>query len=290
MSAHISYNDVEFHITDTMMLMLKYNGESNVDIEHDKRTETLKPGEHVGIDLKKRKQKESKKEPPALPDGQVIVRRIGEEAFEECKWGPIEDNDDHAHMIPALVEEATRKVEAGDNDSYKLMWSCAVDAYESGVATFFFARQFCAVKIVPVRTTMDLECRRTGFHSLLVESDGSATKRKAFDSTGEERALVLEPVSKKPKLFMTDGKYDKKSGKYPASAVYNKPITDFAAHWTPVSKDEAMVILETHGRAVPWEQVGFMKARRDEWEKKARVDEFVNSPEERALRDLADKM
>jgi len=233
------------------MLLFKYKG-SDMNIVHQKREEKLEKNQYVGCDITKIGQ------PIDIPDD-VIIRRIGTEAFEECKWAKIENHSSYVDKIPGMVEKITQKVKESGNDSYKELWNYLVREYLSSNGEFEIMRQYCSLKIIPEKLVMNKETNRNKLLSVLTESDGSATKRKCFEESDEVRGIVLEPISKKPKLYMNeDGKLSKKKGKYGASAVYNKPENDFPVHWRKVSVDKALKILEENEREIPWEQIRYI--------------------------------
>jgi len=223
-----------------------------MNIVHKNREEKLEKKQYAGCDITKIGR------PIDIPDI-VIIRRIGTEAFEECKWGKIENHSSYVEKIPGMIEKITQKVDESGNDSYKELWSCLVNEYLSSNGEFEIMRQYCCLKIVPEKIVMNTETNRNKLLSVLTESDGSATKRNRFEESDEVRGIVLEPISKKPKLYMNeDGKLSKKKGKYGASAVYNKPEKDFDVHWRKVSAEKALKILEENEREIPWEQIRYI--------------------------------
>jgi len=225
-------------------------------LRHANRTEEVEVGTMFGFDVTKLPEKEGSDdvtELHPLPDrnGNLVIRRIGKEAWEDCRWTVHDSRDKHTDN---LVVEARQIMDAQNaNDSYKEAWAHFMDAAPPHV---YYSH--CAIKIPAADVPMDgPEEERAALARLLAECDGKPTEGvSALGNAPLRRIFVCEPLGASGGGYPVNDKGERdEGGAYRGTSVYQKPIGDVGKDWIPLPREVALKRLHEAGARVPWELV-----------------------------------
>ena len=234
-------SNINFVTTRTRMVLVKAT--QDMVIHHTNRDEYIKKGMMFGFDVSKKTTSDEDNIMPLTGKDGLIIRRIGSEAFVDCKW-EIFDLPNEDSVVSQLISDADEIMKTCDNASYIEAWN------HFNEQTFpHIYHQKCGIKIIiDTLDTVD-EYERTQYPLLLVESDGSQTTNEPFSTKHAQRVLVCEPISKTGGFSMNE------DGTVRGSSVYQKPLKDVDKDWMAITHEEAYEILNENEKYVPKEQI-----------------------------------
>lgn len=245
-----------FFQTNTRMLgAIVDEAHPEVVIHHSSREERLdQAGTLLGVDISKRGTSVGR-------DKRTCVRRVDPDAVKGARWVVDVEAESEVDMTQ-LLEVVSQDVRVCQNDSYRAAFDFMKALCADGKAELHIFSQACGVKIGVFRAPMAKREHRREYAKLLREANGASEERESFNMDAESRWILTEPYDTNPGYFIDEERrvYDVGGeGRFPATAVYNKPDTDVGRDWIQITCARAVATLQEHGRKIPLDAIRILR-------------------------------
>lgn len=192
-----------------------------------------------------------------------MIRVIGAAAVEGAGWS-VDVEAEKEVDVAQLFADFSRDIENCSNDSYKKALQLMSHLVKNEEAEIHIYSQECGIKIAVHKAPMHTLERRIAYAQLLREANGKKESREKFNEIAKFRWLVTEPYGDKPGYLINEdgavfGVDEPAEGRFPATAIYNKPDTDVDKDWLEISYADVMNALAKHNKQLPFDAIRILK-------------------------------